>query len=276
MRFLLIILVGCGDATTTTPSDDGAVNGDGAMTSGDSAMPADDGAMPGTDGGGQDGSMSSVNPPLGGSSGGSGGSNGLQGTLDLANGIEYRLIVPASPMKPSPIMIVFSGTEGGQNMTMNLLAAGPSTGTDKFIRAVLDGVLYNGNGGAGVTVLDYLRGRYDIDNDRTYLLGESAGTTAALQLGFHMRQSYFGAYWANDVNNNDKPGQTAAQLGFAPWGQVGPGGDFGDANIIASGMKAAGYRTPNPCPYSGAGSGTHGDPNQFLAALQFFPGKSRQ
>jgi hypothetical protein len=173
-------------------------------------------------------------------------------------------------------MIVFSGTEGGQLMTQNLMGAGPSTGTSGYIRAVLDGVVYNGNGAAGATVLDDLRAKYDIDNDKTYLLGESAGTTAALQLGFSLRQSYFGAYWANDVNYNAKPSQTAAALGFAPWGQVGPGGDFGDANIIASAMKAAGYRMPSPAPYNGAGAGTHGDPNQFLAALQFFNGKTRQ
>jgi hypothetical protein len=275
MRFLpLLFLIACGDSGTI-PMDDGGTNpgDDGSMSSSDSPS-----AMDGTSGndGGADGSMSSVTPPLGGSSGGSGGSAPVQGSTMQASGITYRLIVPSSPAKPSPLMIVFSGTEGGQTMTNNLMGAGPSTGTDGFIRAVLDGVVYNGNGAAGATVLDDVRSKYDVDNDRTYLLGESAGTTAALKLGFHLRQSYFGAYWANDVNANDKPAQTAAQLGFAPWGQVGPGGDFGDANIIGNAMKAAGYRTPNPCPYAGAGSGTHGDPNQFIAALQFFPGKSRQ
>ena len=41
-------------------------------------------------------------------------------------------------------------------------------------------------------------------------------------------------------------------------------------------MQAAGYRLPNPAPYNGAGAGTHGDPNQFIAAVSFFPGKTRK
>ena len=97
-----------------------------------------------------------------------------------------------------------------------------------------------------------------------------------LSLGFHLRQSYFAAYWANDVNANDAPAKTAAQLGFAPWGQVGPGGDLADANAIVSAMRTAGYRLPTPAPYNGAGSGTHGDPNQFIAAISWFPGKTRR
>ncbi len=269
---LLSCLVACGSSTS---SDDGGNGGDGSSSS-DSAGADGSSGDDGSDGSGNDGSSSSVVPPLGGSSGGSGGAAPVAGTTMQAGGITYRLIVPSNPAKPAPFLLVYSGTEGGQLMTQNLQGAGPSTGTDKLIRAVLDGVVYNGNGAAGATVLDEVRAKYDIDNDRTYLLGESAGTSAALKLGFHLRQSYFGAYWANDVNNNDKPGETAAQLGFAPWGQVGPGGDFGDANIIVNAMKAAGYRMPNPAPYNGPGAGTHGDPNQFLAALQFFPGKTRQ
>jgi hypothetical protein len=161
-------------------------------------------------------------------------------------------------------------------MTNNLVGVGPSTGTDGFIRAVLDGVVYNGDGAAGATVLDDVRSKYDVDNDRTYLLSESAGTTSGLQLGFHLRESYFAAYWVNDVNATDAPAQTAAQIAFAPWGQVGPGGDFTDANSIVAAMQTAGYRLPSPAPYNGTGSGTHGDPNQFIAAVSFFPGKTRQ
>jgi hypothetical protein len=270
---VFLLLLGCGSSPTTT-SDDGGVADDGSSAS-DSAT-VDESTPQGDSSSAADTSSLSVTPPLGKSSGGSGGAAPVNGAVMQASGITYRLIVPPSPAKPAPLLLVYSGTEGGQNMTMNLIGAGPSTGTDKLVRAVLDGVTYNGNAAAGATVLDDIRAKYDIDNDRTYLLGESAGTSAALKLGFHLRQSYFGAYWANDVNNNDKPAQTAAQLGFAPWGQVGPGGNFGDANIIATAMKAAGYRTPNPTPYNGPGAGTHGDPNQFLAALQFFPGKTRQ
>jgi hypothetical protein len=225
---------------------------------------------------GSDAQTGSGVPPFGGSSKGTGGATNLSGTTETASTITYRLIVPASPAKPSPLLIVFSGTEGGATMTNNLVGVGPSTGTDGFIRAVLDGVVYNGDGAAGATVLDDVRSKYDVDNDRTYLLSESAGTTSGLQLGFHLRESYFAAYWVNDVNATDAPAQTAAQIAFAPWGQVGPGGDFTDANSIVAAMQTAGYRLPSPAPYNGTGSGTHGDPNQFIAAVSFFPGKTRQ
>lgn len=238
----------------------------------DSGSSTDAGTTPDADAGGTAQGV----PPFGASSGGSGGAAGVSGATQQAGNVTYRLIVPASPAKPAPLLVVFSGTEGGQTMTSNLMGAGPSTGTAGFIRAVLDGVTYNGNGAAGATVLDDVRSRYDVDNDRTYLLGESAGTTAALQLGLHLRQSYFAAYWANDVNASDAPAQNASQLGFGPWGQAGPGGDFADATSIVDAMSAAGYRLPNPAPYAGAGAGTHGDPSQFLAALQFFPGKTRK
>jgi len=261
--------------TVVTPTEDAAVGVDAspdAASTPDAASPNDGAATPDADAG----PPAQGVPPFGGSSGGSGGAAGVSGTSQQASGITYRLIVPASPTKPSPLLVVYSGTEGGQTMTNNLMGAGPSTGTDGFIRAVLDGVTYNGNGAAGATVLDDVRAKYDVDNERTYLLGESAGTTAALKLGFHLRQSYFAAYWANDVNATDAPAQTASLLGFAPWGQVGPGGDFADATTLVNAMKAAGYRLPNPAPYAGAGAGTHGDPSQFLAALNFFPGKTRK
>jgi hypothetical protein len=216
-------------------------------------------------------------PPFGGSSAGTGGAAGVPGTLTTAGGVSYNLLVPGSysPATPIPLLVAFSGTEGGGQMTTNLQNLGPSTGTSGFIEAVLDGVTYRGNGAAGATVLDDVRARYNIDNDRTYLLGESAGTTAALQLGFHLKQSYFAAYWANDVNAADAPAQNAAQLGFAPWGQAGPGGDVSDATAIVTAEQAAGYRLPSPAPYAGPGSTTHGDPNQFIAALTWLPGKQR-
>jgi hypothetical protein len=161
-------------------------------------------------------------PPFGGSSGGSGGASPLAGTTLTTGSVTYSLIVPSSyaPSKPNPLLVVYSGTEGGALMTMNLESlAGAGVGIEGFICAVLDGVVYYGNGAAGAAVLDAVRGKYDIDNDRTYLLGESAGTGAALQLGFHLRQSYFAAYWANDVNTSDSPGMDATALGFHPWGR---------------------------------------------------------
>jgi hypothetical protein len=209
-------------------------------------------------------------------SGGDGGATSLNGMTELAGNVTYRLLVPASPAKPAPVLIVFSGTEGGATMASNLSQVATATGTSGFIRAVLDGVVYNGNGAAGATVLDDVRAKYDVDNDRTYLLSESAGTTAGLALGFSLRQSYFAAYWVNDINAQASPSENASQLGFAPWGQVGPGGDFGDANAVVAAMQAASYRLPNPAPYAGTGAGTHGDPNQFIAAVSFFPGKTRK
>ncbi|HEY4120853.1 MAG TPA: hypothetical protein VGM56_23480, partial [Byssovorax sp.] len=215
--------------------------------------------------------------PFGGSSGGSGGPAPVDGTVMTAGGIDYRLIVPASYSgSPTPFLLVYSGTEGGSLMTMDLQSVAPSTGTSGFIEAVIDGVVYNGDSSAGATVLDTVRSMYDVDDDRTYLLGESAGTSAAEGLAFHLRQAYFAAYWANDVNEVDAPASTASALGFAPWGQVGPGGETQIADAIVSGMQGAGYRLPSPAPYAGAGSGTHGDPNQFIAAVTFFVGKTRQ
>jgi hypothetical protein len=217
-------------------------------------------------------------PPFGGSSAGVGGPAPVNGDPQQAGGVDYHIIVPASyaPGTPTPFLLVYSGTEGGQTMTQNLLSVGSLAGIQDFVCAVLDGVQYNGNGAAGATVLDAVRSKYDVDNDRTYLLGESAGTSAAEQLGFQLRQSYFAAYWANDVNQVGTPGKSAAALGFAPWGQVGPGGQLAIAQQIVAGMQAAGYRLPNPAPYAGPGAGTHGDPNQFIAAVSWFPGKSRQ
>jgi hypothetical protein len=217
-------------------------------------------------------------PPFGGSSGGSGGPAPVNGATEQAGGVTYRLIVPASykPGMPAPFLLVYSGTEGGQAMTQNLIGVGPSSGTSGFLRAVLDGVQYNGNGAAGATVLDDVRAKYDVDNDRTYLLGESAGTSAAEKLGFTLRQSYFAAYWANDVNQAATPGQDAAMLGFQPWGQAGPGGAQAIAQQIIAGMMAAGYRLPNPAPYAGPGADMHGSPQQFIAAMSWFPGKTRK
>jgi hypothetical protein len=224
-----------------------------------------------------DSPVGAVVPPLGGSSGGSGGPMATGGQTMSAGGVSYIVIVPSSysASKPSRAMLVFSGTEGGSQMASNLKNLASAYSLGDVIFAVLDGVTYNGNGQAGATVLDELRKLYNIDNDRTYLLSESAGTTAGLQLGFTLRQSYFAAYWVNDINASASPKQNAAALGFAPWGNVGPGGDLTDANAVVSAMKTAGYRLPTPAPYDGAGSTQHGSTQQFMAALSFYSGKSR-
>lgn len=219
-----------------------------------------------------------LDPPAGGSSGGNGGPSPVQGQAQNAGGVTYYLIVPSSYSgNPTPLLVVYSGTERATQMTQNLLQLASYTGCGDFIMAVLDGVDYNGDGNAGATALDDVRTRYNVDNDRTYLISESAGTTAGYQLGFHLRQSYFAVYWVNDISGAvDGPGNSAAALGFAPWGQVGPGGQYAAASQVVGYMRAAGYRLPDPAPYDGTGSNQHGSPDQFISAMRFLPGKTRQ
>jgi hypothetical protein len=282
---------GGGEGSDSGGGSDDASSGDDSSSGGDaSSSSGGSGSSSGASGSssGASGSSSSSSggisgpgvPPFGGSSKGTGGNSPVNGDLvTTTNGaVQYRLIVPPSyvPGTPTPLLIVYSGTEGSQPMSVNLMSYAQQTGMDGFIRACLHGVVYYGNGQAGATVLDDLRAQYDIDNDRTYLMGESAGTTAAEQLGFYLRESYFAAYWANDVTAPDSPQQTAMQIGFAPWGQSGPGGQVAIATQIVGGMQTAGYRVPNPAPYDGPGYDTHGDLNQLQAAFSFFAGKTRQ
>lgn len=284
LLLVLMVLGGCGDGTIHSATDGATAD---AIAQVDAAT--DSTVVPGPDGApldatppsdavpGPDVQTTGVVPPMGGSSGGAGGSTAPSGAWASAGTVDYRIIVPSGYLAavPARLMIVYSGTEGALNMTNNLLGVAGPFGLGDVIFAVLDGVTYNGNGAAGAAVLDDVRSRYNIDNDRTFLLSESAGTTAGLQLGLDLRQSYFAAYWANDVNAQATPVANAATLGFAPWGNAGPGGDFVDANAIVAGMQAAGYRLPADAPYSGTGSGTHGSQDQFLAAIAFFNGKSR-
>jgi hypothetical protein len=276
---VVAVLVGCSSSESSPISSGSPPAGSDAATSeSDSSPPRDDAGNPiRADAGGPDGSSTAAGiPPFGGSSHGSGGAAPVDGASAQASGVTYRLIVPDAPKTPAPFLLVYSGTEGGATMTQNLVSLAQVTNTRDFIRAVLDGVQYNGDGNAGATVLDDVRAKYDVDKDRTYLISESAGTTAGFQLGFHLRESYFAAYWANDVTTSDGPATTAGQLGFAPWGQAGPGGNLAAAQDIVAKMQTAGYRVPTPAPYDGPGAGTHGDPNQFIAALKWLPGKSRK
>ncbi len=219
-----------------------------------------------------------VEPPFGASSGGTGGGAARGDAKTTGGGVRYNLIVPLGYVagRPTPLVIAYSGTEGAAGMTSNMLMVADFVGLGDAIIAVLDGVDYRGDGTAGGTVIDHLRGLYDIDNDRTTLFSESAGTTAGLALGLQLRQSYFAAYWANDVNASGTPAMNAAAIGFAPWGNAGPGGDFPDANTIVAGMRDAGYRIEEPAPYDGPGAGTHGDTQQFIAGLQWLVGRSRR
>lgn len=267
------------DDTSPHGDDDSSIGGDD-----DTSPPGDDDTTPGgdddttPDGDDDTSPPGELDPPLYGSSGGTGGGTCPSGCVEHAGAVTYRLIVPSSYSGGSPagLLIVYSGTEGGKVMTANLRSVQAYAGLSQALIAVLDGVDYYGDGEAGATVLDDVRSRWNVDNDRTWLLSESAGTSAGLELGLDLRQSWFAAYWANDVNAAASPARTAADLGFAPWGNAGPGGDFADAGTIVAGMAAAGYRLPADAPYSGPGAGTHGSTEQFLEAISFFADKQRE
>jgi hypothetical protein len=276
----LLAFTGCDqDSDYTVPDADAAAEPDGApdVSIPDGTedpvdeTPVDD---PLPDPVEEDPGTATLVPPAGGTSGGSGGAAAAGESRVTGSGVSYHLIAPGGA-GPHPLMIVYSGTEGGSMMTSNIQSVAAYCGVSTFIFGILDGVVYRGNASAGADVIDHIRGMYDVDNDRTYLLSESAGTTAGLALGLDLRQSYFAAYWANDVNASAVPTLTAAELGFAPYGNAGPGGDYPDANVIVNGMIEAGYRCPAPAPYDGPGCGTHGSTEQFLAAMQWFPGKTR-
>jgi hypothetical protein len=260
MRFCLVFLCGC-----TVPNP--------ALELADSAQASNDLAKTTN----QDLGQQPVPLPFGGSSHGAGGPAPVINAAANVDEIKLQLIVPTSysSQNATPLLMVYSGTEGAKVMGNNLLGAGAAEGIADFICAVLDGVIYSGNGEAGARVLDAMRTKYNIDNDRTYLLGESAGTTAAFSLGFHLRQQFFAAYWANDVDAVDGPALSASDLGFQPWGQVGPGG-YPSAGDIVARMRQQDYRLDAVSPYAGAGSAIHGDPQQFLAALKWFGGKTRK
>ncbi len=274
---------GCpGEISDGAPGAEAGILPDRGVAADRSVTAKDKGATPTKDKGTlppkkDKGAPSVVLPPLKGSSGGKGGASSSSGSLQNAKGTSYIIITPSgySASTPHPLLMVISGTEGYQVMAQNLRSVASYAGLTGMIFAVLDGKATYNNGQAGADVLDHVRSRYNVENDRTYLLSESAGTRAGLQLGLNLRQSYFAAYWANDVNASATPARKAAQLGFKPWGNAGPGGQYTLANSIVAGMKAAGYRLPAQAPYAGAGAGQHGSTQQFLAAVKFFVGKSR-
>ncbi len=216
-----------------------------------------------------------LDPPLGATSGGSGGVDAPRATSESGSGASWLLLAPTGSARGHavPLLVVISGTEGATTMMSNMSQVAPYYGLDDALIVVLDGTGSTADDAA--VALDATRAAYDVDNDRTWLLSESAGTTAGLELGFHTRPSYFAAYWANDVNNRDTPALSASDLGFQPSGNAGPGGDLPDAQAIVDGMRAAGWALPADAPYSGSGSTSHGSTDQFLAAVDVFADKSR-
>jgi hypothetical protein len=237
-------------------------------------------------------------PPRGQSSGGTGGPGGLNGTLQrTANGAaEYYLFSPNGYKgAPTPFLLVFTGVEGAVRQSAGGITSPlpgetdflriwiPQVGLSNFVIAILDtpayyqrGIRYEALAQLGEQVMDDVRAKYNIDNDRTCLLGQSMGTHAGEAMGFHMRQSYFAAYYLNDVVRVDAPERNAAQLGFAPSSQVGPGGAFNTANQLVANLRAGGYRLPAVAPYNGPGADQHGSPAQLMEAYRFFAGKVRQ
>ena len=258
------LLLSCGEPDeddTRPPKDDSGAEGD---TDTDTDTDTD-----------SDADTDSVEPPFDASSGGSGGSDYPTSSSVQIGGVSTWLLAPSGVSSSSsvPLLMVISGTEGAQGMMNNMVQVASHFGLGDALVVVLDG--RSASAADGAAVLDGLRASYDVDNDRTWLLSESAGTRAGLQLAFDERPSWFAAYWANDVNARDEPGIHADQLGFAPWGNAGPGGDYPDANAIVDGMRDAGWQLPADAPYSGPGSDTHGSSDQFLEAVDFFAGKRR-
>ncbi len=269
----LCLLTACGEDAEERPPkpplDDTGPEGD-TDTDADTDTHTDTDADADTDA-----DTDTVEPPFDASSGGSGGSDHPSGSSVQIGGVSTMLLAPSGVSSRStvPLLMVISGTEGAQGMMSNMTQVAPYFGLGDALIVVLDG--RSASAVDGASVLDGLRALYDVDNDRTWLLSESAGTRAGLQLAFDERPSWFAAYWANDVNAQDTPTIHADQLGFAPWGNVGPGGDWPDADAIVDGMRAAGWQLPADAPYSGPGSDTHGSTDQFLEAVDFFAGKER-
>ena len=234
-------------------------------------------------------------PPRGGSSGGTGGQAGLNGDRIDRAGVEYYMFVPANYNgAPTPFLFVFTGVEGAVQQSLGSLVSPlpgetdflkiwiPQVGLSNFIIAIVDSPAYSLKGvkdaalaDVGAKVIDDVRSLYNIDNDRSNLLGESMGTSAGETMGFHLRQGWWASYYLNDVVKVDAPAQTAAQLGYAPWSQVGPGGAYNTANSLVANLRTAGYQLPAVAPYNGVGSNMHGSPDQLMEAYRFFAGKVR-
>lgn len=243
-------------ATGCTP--DPVDTGTAEQDTGDTGEPVDD-----------------LEPPFEATSGGSGGQDHPAGSEETVGGVQTWLIAPTGTASTAGVslLLVISGTEGGGQMMSNMAQVAPHFELGDTLIAVLDGRTTDAEEAA--LALDGLREAYDVDNDRTWLLSESAGTRAGLELAFDQRPTWFAAYWANDVNWNHTPQTDAQTLGFPPWGNAGPGGDLYDAQIIVDGMRDAGWSLPADAPYSGPGWDQHGSTDQFLEAVDFFHDKVR-
>ena len=283
-RLAILVLFLCAGCLSTVDGMQAAGDVDGGPAVGSQT----DGSVGGGGGGGGGGAdlgssstdlgplgpLSTTVPPFSGSSHGTGGTMPVVGATVAIPGISYRLIAPSSTGGgPMPFLVFICGVNGCDSMVQTLDYADGISGLEHSVRILAE---HTDSAEAIAAAMDDVRAKYDIDNDRTYLESESAGTLSGIALGFQLRQGWFAAYWLNDLVTSGAPQQTAQQLGFAPWGSAGPGGNFGAAMAVVAAMQTAGYRIPDPPYYNGPGAEMHGNGAQGLASLQFFGGKRRR
>jgi len=220
-----------------------------------------------------------VDPARGGSSRGNGGTQAPSGRLEYVEQTPVLLLVPnvyTSAIAAS-LVIAISGSAGPPTLLADLSAVLQSEGPPDSIVVIVDGRSSTGVADVAGAVLDDVRQRYNVDNDRTYLFADSTGVSAGLELALRDRQSYFAAVWFNDITSSDvaQPLDDVGSLGFAPWANVGPGGALNTAVRMVNALSQAGYRLPTIAPYRGPGSDTPGSIDQLSAAFEFFADKSR-
>lgn len=253
-------------------SSDGGALADAGSTDGD--------ARPVGDGGGSDRAASAIQPPRGASSRGSGGGTAPTGSFVTVGAVQYALIVPSAyrANQPAPLVVVVAGAQGAAALANALLLNAASVGPSGAILAVVDAMIYVDAAGAAAQTLDDVRARYNVDNDRTYLLGDAEGVAAAFELGLQRRQSWFAALWGNDLVAVplSRPARSAAEVGVAPWANVSPGGLTVFARQVVAALREGGYRLPQDAPYGGSGATTRGSVAAQQAALRFFADKVRQ
>lgn len=231
------------------------------------------------DGGGSDRALAAIQPPRGASSRGSGGGTAPTGSFVTIGAVQYALIVPNAyrANQPAPLVVVVAGAQGAAALANALLLNAASVGPRGAIIAVVDAMIYVDAAGAAAQMLDDVRARYNVDNDRTYLLGDAEGVAAAFELGLQRRQSWFAALWGNDLVAVplSRPARSAAEVGVAPWANVSPGGLAVFARQVVAALRAGGYRLPQDAPYGGSGATTRGSVAAQQAALRFFADKVR-
>lgn len=231
------------------------------------------------DGGGSDRALAAIQPPRSASSRGSGGGTAPTGSFVTVGAVQYALIVPSAyrATQATPLVIVLAGAQGAAALSNALLLNAASVGPSGAIIAVVDALLYVDAAGAAAQMLDDVRARYNVDNDRTYLLGDAEGVAAAFELGLQRRQSWFAALWGNDLVAVplSRPARSAAEVGVAPWANVSPGGLTVFARQVIAALRAGGYRLPDDAPYGGSGAATRGSAAAQQAALRFFANKVR-